>query len=235
MDRDDPERRIAELERQLAERKRFAGPEPQHADAMGSSHGDTPTAAPPQPSPMPPAPYGVGLGPPNGGLYGMGPAGPGFRRWQLRRPLRRWRLVWMLALFWLVMIPLGNVLGGVFMRQQHYPSYSTPGVTQGTWTSSTPPTTGSLTVSPGGVLSAGGLNQAQTIARTDGTLNLSGNNNTFTVTGHCLSLQVSGYALNVSVDSADTIDAVGAHITTIYHSGTPKITKSGMDVTVSQG
>jgi hypothetical protein len=225
MDRDDPEKRIAELERQLAERMRIAAPGPQQAER----------AAPPPPSSVPPAPYGVGSGPPNGGLYGMGPGGPGFRRWQLRRPLRRWRLVWMLVLFWLVMIPLGNVLGGVFMRQHHYPSSGPQGVTQGTWTLSTAPSTGGLTVSPGGALSANGYNQSETIACNDGTLSLSGNNNTFTVTGHCVSLQVSGYALNVTVDSADTIDAGGVHTVTIYHSGTPKITKSGVDVTVNQG
>jgi DUF3060 family protein len=223
MDHDDPEKRIAELERQLAERMRIAAPGPQQA-------------APAPPSPVSPTPYGVGSGgAPNGELYGIGPGAPGFRRWQLRRPLRRWRLVWVLVLFWLVMIPVGNVLGGVFMRTHHYPSSGPRGVTQGTWPVPTPPTTGVLTVAPGGVLSAGGAGETETIACNDGTLNLSGYGNTFTVTGHCRRLEVLGSALHVTVDSADTINASGLNIAIIYHSGTPKSTKSGTNVTVDQG
>jgi hypothetical protein len=201
MDQDDPEKRIAELERQLASGRR----------------GELPGAAGQPRYPAPPAPYGTGSGTPHGAPYGMGPAGAGFQRWQRRRPWRVTRLVWILVVFWLVMIPMGNILGAVLMHLRHQ-SFST------------------LTAVPqGGVLSVGGNGESDTIMCNDGTLVLSGNNNTFTVTGHCVSLSVSGNQNHVTVDSADTIDAGGIGTVTTYHSGTPKITNSGINVTVNQG
>jgi Protein of unknown function (DUF3060) len=59
--------------------------------------------------------------------------------------------------------------------------------------------------------------------------------NRFSVTGHCGSLKVSAYDNQVQVDSADTIDVSGYSNTVTYHSGSPKITQSGYDVTVKQG
>jgi hypothetical protein len=91
------------------------------------------------------------------------------------------------------------------------------------------------TVPRGGNLSVGGNTRTQTIACNDGNLKLSGNDNTFTVTGHCASLKVSGNDNHVTVDSADTITATGNGNTVTYHSGSPKITKGGISVTVQQG
>jgi hypothetical protein len=39
----------------------------------------------------------------------------------------------------------------------------------------------------------------------------------------------------VTIDSADTINAGGNDTVTTYHTGNPKIVKSGIDVTVKQG
>jgi hypothetical protein len=57
MDQDDPERRIAELERQLAEQKRIAELEHQIAQANAAAHGqDAPMQPPPQWPGRPPSP-----------------------------------------------------------------------------------------------------------------------------------------------------------------------------------
>jgi uncharacterized protein (DUF2345 family) len=59
--------------------------------------------------------------------------------------------------------------------------------------------------------------------------------NTFSVTGHCGSLKVSAYNNQVQVDSVDTVNVSGYSNAVTYHSGSPKITKSGYDITVKQG
>jgi hypothetical protein len=222
-DQEDPEKRIAELERQLAERTRGAELGSQQVSVSSSGEG---LGAPPRPSaPVPPTPDGSA----------------GFPRWQRSRTLRGWRLVWILVVFWLVMIPVANGVSRFFTHVRHYSSppsssamHPSPG---GPTVSSFAPqlVPAELTVARGGVLSVSGNGRSQTISCNDGTLNLSGNGNTFTVTGHCLRLQVSGNYTRVTIDSADTIDAGGIYTVTIYHSGTPKISKSGIDVTVSQG
>jgi hypothetical protein len=90
-------------------------------------------------------------------------------------------------------------------------------------------------VEQGGTLSVSGNDTTRTVGCNDGTLTLGGNNNTFTVTGHCLTLHVSGNDNRVTVDSADTIRADGIRTVTVYHSGAPKIIKTGIDVIVNQG
>lgn len=68
----------------------------------------------------------------------------------------------------------------------------------------------------------------------DGNLRLEGDNNTYTVTGHCRRLDVSGSANHVTVDSADTISVFGDDNAMIYHSGSPTINKTGNNNIVSQ-
>ena len=48
-------------------------------------------------------------------------------------------------------------------------------------------------------------------------------------------LKVAAYDNQVQVDSVDTIDVSGYSNTVTYHSGSPKITQSGYDITVKQG
>ena len=74
-----------------------------------------------------------------------------------------------------------------------------------------------------------------TIACNNGDLKLDGDNNTYTVTGHCLRLEVFGSANHVTVDSADTISVFGDDDAMIYHSGSPAISKNGNNNTVSRG
>jgi hypothetical protein len=68
----------------------------------------------------------------------------------------------------------------------------------------------------------------------NGTLKLDGDNNTYTITGHCLRLEVFGSANKVTVDSADTISVIGDDNAVAYHSGSPTINKTGANDIVSQ-
>jgi hypothetical protein len=230
-DQDDPEKRIAELERQLAERSPIV--ELGHQGATVTTSPQTPPAplqSPPTPASSPP--YGPGTG----SQYGMA-GGAEFLQWKRRRPWRRWRLVWILAIFWLV-IPLANGMGLFLTHLRHHSaSSSMNSITVSPTVSSfrTQPSPSGMTVGPGGVLSASGNAETRTIACNDGTLQLSGNSNTFTVTGHCRKVEVSGNYTHVTVDSADSIDAGGIYTVTVYHWGAPKITESGIGVTVNQG
>jgi Protein of unknown function (DUF3060) len=74
-----------------------------------------------------------------------------------------------------------------------------------------------------------------TIVCNDGDLKLDGDNNTYTVTGHCRRLAVYGSGNRVTVDSADTIGIFGDDNTTIYRSGSPKISTAGSNNRVDQG
>jgi hypothetical protein len=87
----------------------------------------------------------------------------------------------------------------------------------------------------GGTLSIRGNGDSQTIACNDGHLSIDGREMTVTVTGHCARLSVDGVIHHITVDSVDAIDVDGIHNVITYHSGSPKITRSGGQNTVQQG
>jgi hypothetical protein len=87
---------------------------------------------------------------------------------------------------------------------------------------------------PGEPLSVSGVGKNETIACNESVVTVSGVNNTVTITGHCVSLTVSGVENVVTVDAADTIGASGFDNEVIYHSGAPQINATGSNV-VSQG
>jgi hypothetical protein len=106
-------------------------------------------------------------------------------------------------------------------------------------TSSTQPPSAAPSTSPapppGGNLSVAGINENQTIACNDSIVSVSGVSNTVVITGHCASLSVSGVQNSITVDAVDTIEASGFNNNVTYHSGSPKISKSGEDNVVQQG
>jgi DUF3060 family protein len=57
----------------------------------------------------------------------------------------------------------------------------------------------------------------------------------FDVTGHAASLTISSYDNKVTVDSVDRINVSGYDNVVTYHSGTPKITDSGRSNTIHPG
>jgi hypothetical protein len=94
---------------------------------------------------------------------------------------------------------------------------------------------GPLTVPSGGSLRVGGNSETKTVVCNGGNLQVGGNDNTVTVTGHCARLSVSGNGNHVTIDEADTIIASGISNVVTYHSGTPRITRSGISTSVDQG
>ncbi|ORW32333.1 hypothetical protein AWC19_01310 [Mycobacterium palustre] len=73
-----------------------------------------------------------------------------------------------------------------------------------------------------------------TIDCNNGDLKLDGDSNTYTVTGHCRRLEISGSANKVSIDSADTIGVMGDDNVVTYRSGAPRINKTGNNDIVTQ-
>jgi cytoskeletal protein RodZ len=81
-----------------------------------------------------------------------------------------------------------------------------------------------------------GINEVKTIACAgNASITVSGISNTVTLTGHCGSVTVSGLNNVITVDAADTIEATGLNNKVTYHSGSPKINKTGSGNTVEQG
>jgi hypothetical protein len=88
---------------------------------------------------------------------------------------------------------------------------------------------------PGAVVTIGSIGENTTIACNDSTVTVSGIDNTIVITGHCVHLTVSGIDNVVTVDGADTIEASGSNNRVTFKSGSPEINKSGMDNVVEQG
>lgn len=87
---------------------------------------------------------------------------------------------------------------------------------------------------PGATLSVSGADKNEALTCNDNLVSVSGVNNTVTITGHCVTLSVSGVDNVVTVDAVDTISASGFDNKVIYLSGSPEITASGSNV-VEQG
>jgi hypothetical protein len=87
----------------------------------------------------------------------------------------------------------------------------------------------------GGEVIITGINENKTVACNDNVVTVSGVSNTVVITGHCVSLTVTGLNNAITVDAADTIDASGLNNQVTYHSGSPKITKAGDGNVVQQG
>jgi hypothetical protein len=230
---DDPEERIRELERPLADAAR--------ASELGEPHPPGGYPYPPGPAgpppPPPPAPWTYGdpfLGPP--------PKSPsGNRTW------------WILGT--VIVIGFIALAGGIAAFAAHQLSgvrsiISSPPTISGTFgppssapSGPGPSTTRTRTLTPsaspapppGGRLSVSGINENKTIACNDSIVSVSGVSNTVLITGHCTSLTVSGVQNSITVDAVDRIDASGFNNKVIYHSGTPKISNAGGSNVVQQG
>jgi hypothetical protein len=176
---------------------------------LSQTPGATPFPAPTQPySPPSGSPFSGQVGGPGGGPYSGGLYDGGFgvsRRYRPHRGAKR--LAWVVAiiLVGVVFVIVGLEFGNPF---------------------------GPTTVHGNFIMENWGAKE--TIACNDGSLTLNGDNNTYTITGHCRTVEVWGYANHVTVDSADIISAFGDENAMIYHSGSPKITKVGNNNTVSQ-
>jgi hypothetical protein len=178
----------------------------------------TPEAAPfpaPPPgtgsgSPSSPPP-GSPFGPPGAEPYSGGPYDPGFgvsRSYSPRRRARGLIFAWVGAI---AVVGVFLIIGGLHLGNPFGPT----------------------TVHGNLIMENSGAKD--TIACNNGDLKLDGDNNTYTVTGHCRRLEVFGSGNHVTLDSADTISAFGDENAMIYHSGLPMISVAGTNNIVSQG
>lgn len=216
---DDPEDRIRELERPLADAAR--------ASELGSS--------PPAAGAYPPGPAGTPAPPPPwtyGGPYLGAPP-------QRSSGNRMW---WILGT--LVVVGTLALAGGIAAFAAHQfsgvrsiiQSPSSPGPSaSGTKTSGPSAPQTSPAPPPGGKLSVAGINENRTIACNDNIVSISGVSNTVLITGHCARISVSGVQNQITVDSVDVIDASGFNNKLTYHSGTPKVSNSGDSNVVQRG
>ncbi len=215
---DDPEERIRELERPLAESARASE---QGSSQPGQNYPPGPTDTPPQPA----APWAYGgptFGPPR------------------QRPSGN-RVWWILGT--VVAIGVLALAGGIATFAAHQisgvksiiatpPTISTnPSIPR---RKSISPST-SPAAPPGAELSVSGINENRTLACNDNIVRVSGVSNTVSITGHCTSLSVSGVQNSIIVESVDSIEASGFDNKVTYHAGVPKISTSGDSNVVQQG
>lgn len=226
---DDPEDRIRELERPLADAAR--------ASEAGSAQAAAPAYQPGSAGPPPPPPWTYG-----GPLSGPPPQRPsGNRMWWI---LGTVIVVGMLALAGGIAAFAAHQLSGVrsiissppTISGPFGPPTSSPGAT-GPSTTRTKTTRPSMspTPPPGDKLSVSGVGENRTIACDDDIVSVSGVSNTVLITGHCASLTVSGVQNQITVDAVDSIQASGFNNKVTYHSGTPKVSNSGGSNVVQQG
>jgi hypothetical protein len=217
-DQEDPEKRIKELEQGLADFNYAAPPQQPSSYPPPQQPGSYPP--PQQPPPVPNYGYNPAAG--STPAWSPPPVPPGYSSSpffgsssSLRRGRSRSGAVVMFAVF----VPV--VIGALTAIPWHSLNmFGLGGPTK-------VPQGGSLTVNDNSV--------TKTVECNDGHLGINGNNLTITVTGHCASLSVNGTNHHITVDKADSIDANGINNVITYHSGEPKISKNGIDVTIQQG
>ncbi len=227
---EDPEDRIRELERPLADAARAS--EQGGSQPAGQNYPPGPAGAPPPPP----------------GLWNYGGPIPGPPQ---QRPSSN-RVWWILGT--VVVIGVLALAGGIAAFAAHQisgvksiiaspptisttfspPSNSTNPVPSTPRRKSPSPST-SPAAPPGTELSVGGINENRTIACNDNIVNVSGVSNTVTITGHCTSLSVSGVQNSITVEAVDSIEASGFNNKVTYRFGAPKISNSGGSNVVQQG
>lgn len=227
---EDPEDRIRELERPLAEAARAS--EQGSAQPAGQNYPPGPASAPPPP-PTPWTSGGPTFGPPQ-----QRPSGN--RAWWIVGTLVA---IGVLALAGGIAAFAAHQLSGVksiiatpptISKTFSPPSISTtPGPSTSRRKSASPST--SPAAPPGTELSVSGVNENRTIACNDNIVSVSGVSNTVTITGHCTSLSVSGVQNEITVETVDSIEASGFNNKVTYRSGAPKISNSGGANVVQQG
>lgn len=237
---DDPEARIRDLERPLAD------------VAQATELGVGPPGGPAYPTAPPPPAYGTNAyptaaaspsyGPPYGMSYGTpAPARPG--------GFRGWWVVFGAAAAVLLIVGLGVAIysattstvdgrgsavgGGGSVGVA--PALPPPGPRPNLPSRPADPRYLVITGPPGASLNVSGISENRTVACNDNPVSISGVSNTVTITGHCTSVEVSGMQNAVSMETADAITASGFENRVTYRSGAPKVENAGNNNVVVQG
>ena len=203
---DDPEARIQELERPLAETAR--------ASETGSTQAPGPTV-PPMP---PPVDYGA--------LFPSTSTRSSSRlRWILIGALIIGPMVFAgtIAFFTVHQMSRGG-LTTLAPPPSAFPSNAPA-----------PPLPAGPLPPAGGSLSVNNINGNQPLTCNDSIVTVSGVSNTVVIRGHCKSLAVSGVQNSITVDAVDSIEVSGFNNRVTYHTGSPSIDKSGAQNAVQQG
>ncbi len=87
---------------------------------------------------------------------------------------------------------------------------------------------------PGTTVSVAGVGVKRTIECADNEVSVSGVDNEVILTGHCRRVDVSGVTNTVMIDTADAIDVSGMNNRVTFRSGTPELTNSGIDNTLAR-
>jgi hypothetical protein len=231
---DDPEARIRELERPLADRAEELGTGAAHHNASPPptrpwTYGN---AFPPPPPPGPPAPWPG---------YAEDLLTPGPVPQHIPPPVQTGRILLVLAGVVAVLITAGvlafvmftgTVTSGIQTIADDPSSLPTPYVPP---IPAAPPVAGPEVAGPGQTVNVAGASYHREVECDGGTVVVSGVENTITVTGHCAAVTVSGVRNTITVDAADTIGVSGFENRVTYRSGEPDIAKSGMDNAVEKG
>jgi hypothetical protein len=227
---DDPEKRIRELERELADMTRPPQSAPPYTGDASPYTSDTPAPAVDAPYTANPyagnAPYAAPnqsftSDPPPSYPPPSYPANPPYAgnapyvrdpSWgvDFRPPRRRSgaRFSWII-----VVIALAIFAPAIMSLVSHFAASKS----RSSFGSGATASNGPTAVPQGGELRVGGNSEGRTIACNDGKLTLYGYNSDYLITGHCASLTVGGYSNTVKVDTADTLESTGYNNTAIVH------------------
>lgn len=88
---------------------------------------------------------------------------------------------------------------------------------------------------PGQRNSVAGVGNVRTIVCDDTTASVSGVHNTVTITGNCTRVDVSGVENMVTIESAGAITVSGIGNRVEFLSGSPELSRSGIDNTLERG
>ncbi|MBU9766449.1 DUF3060 domain-containing protein [Mycobacterium sp. TNTM28] len=213
--KDDPEARIRELERPLADA------------ARASELGVGGSGSFPPPPPGPPAPWPG---------YETSPPYPG--------PPRRSSSGVFLALFGAVAMILiaGGAAAFVFFSTSGsdptdaFSDSESTTIRPSTVSPNLVPEAAAPTkVPPGQTLIVSGIKETRTIECQGNNVIVSGIENRLEITGHCLAVTVSGVENTVAVEAADTIGVSGFENRVTFRSGQPEVSNSGQSNVVEQG
>jgi Protein of unknown function (DUF3060) len=201
---DDPEKRIRELERELADSTRPPQSTPPYTGNAQPYIGDAPQPA--VDAPYAANPYAANppytANPPYAGNapYVRDPT------WgvDFRPPRRRSPYPW-----FIVLIVLGIFVPTIVSLVAHFATSNRVRTSFGNGSGATASSNNPTAVPQGGELRVGGNMEGRTVACNDGKLTLYGTNSDYSITGHCVSLTVGGFNNKAIVDSADTLESTG--------------------------
>jgi hypothetical protein len=88
---------------------------------------------------------------------------------------------------------------------------------------------------PGSTVMFSGIGETETVHCDNNSVSVSGIDNVVTITGHCLEVTVSGVRNTVNVESVDAIGISGLENRVTYRVGAPQVNQSGFDNVVEQG